>query len=178
VKLNLGCGHKKLDGYINVDVCLDPAPDLWWDLELFPWPWQDNSIEEIVMSHVLEHLGQSPKVFLKIICELYRVMEPGALLKIDVPHPRSDNFLADPTHVRPILPMTMAAFSKERCKNLLEIGAATTPLALQHDVDFEFTDVSYTLMTGVTGSNQEIEMAIETKWNIVNAIHMTLKKVT
>ena len=37
------------------------------DLENFPYPFDDNSVDEILLTHVLEHIGQSPDVFLKII---------------------------------------------------------------------------------------------------------------
>ncbi len=51
------------------------------------------------MSHVLEHLGQTPKVFLGIIKELYRVLKPEAILRVVVPHPRSEGYLIDPTNM-------------------------------------------------------------------------------
>ena len=34
--------------------------------------------------------------------ELYRISCDQANIHISVPHPRHDDFLADPTHVRPI----------------------------------------------------------------------------
>ena len=36
MKYNLGCGDKKIDGYVNVDVC--GTPDVTCDLAVFPWP--------------------------------------------------------------------------------------------------------------------------------------------
>lgn len=42
LRLNLGCGAKRLEGYINVDKFGDP--DFRFDLETFPYPWQDNSM--------------------------------------------------------------------------------------------------------------------------------------
>src|ERR1700677_1021370 len=82
MKLNLGCGGQILDGWVNVDKF--GKPDQVFDLESFPWPWADNSVDEILLSHVLEHLGQSPQVFIAIMRELYRVCRDGATLHIRV----------------------------------------------------------------------------------------------
>ena len=63
MRLNLGCGFNKRDGYVNVDIGDHCAPDVVHDLEKAPWPWDDSSIDEIYMSHVLEHLGATTAVF-------------------------------------------------------------------------------------------------------------------
>ena len=62
MKLNLGCGHDHKEGYVNVDVSDLGKPDMVVDLEVLPWPWQDSSIDEILIKHTLEHLGQTPKM--------------------------------------------------------------------------------------------------------------------
>lgn len=135
LKLNLGCGQNLLTGYINVDKFGNP--DTKHDLEIFPWPWQENSVNEIVMNHILEHLGKTTDIFLKIIQEIYRICCPNALIKLRVPHPRHDDFIGDPTHVRAITPSVMSLFSKENCRKWSQINAANTPLALFLDVDFK-----------------------------------------
>ena len=86
LRLNLGCGAKHLTDYVNVDKFGDP--DLRFDLETFPYPWQDNSVAEIELHHVLEHLGQQTEVYLRIIQELYRICQPEARVHITVPHHR------------------------------------------------------------------------------------------
>ena len=93
-------------------------PEIVQDLEIFPWPWPDNSADEILLCHVLEHLGQTPDLFLKIMQELYRVCKPNATVTIMVPDPRHDFFLNDPTHVRPHhAPVTTRdMFSKKQCE--------------------------------------------------------------
>ena len=139
LKLNLGCGNKRMPGFVNVDKF--GSPDLRHDLEVFPWPWPDNSVGEVVMNHVLEHLGESTATFLGIMKELYRVCAGGARVVIAVPHPRSDDFLNDPTHVRPITPGVIHLFSKRLNEEWAKANKANSPLATYLDVDFEVRHV-------------------------------------
>ena len=143
MKLNLGCGHERLDGYLNVDRVGEPP--FVWDLEAFPWPWSDSSADEVRLHHVLEHLGATPPVYLRIIQELYRVCRDGARIVITVPHPLHDDYLIDPTHVRPILAESFQLFSKRKCREWVERGVSNSTLALWLDVDLEIEKVAQTL---------------------------------
>jgi methyltransferase family protein len=140
LKLNLGSGQDPMPGYVNVDKF--GTPDVKWDLEVFPWPWEDSSVDAVLMSHVLEHLGQTNEVFFGIIKELYRVCRHGAQIHILVPHPRHDDFLSDPTHVRSFMPESFTFYSKAINREWERTNAANTPLGLFLDVDF--TPVSVT----------------------------------
>ena len=97
------------------------------------------------MNHVLEHLGQSTQVYLGVIRELYRVCAPGATIRIAVPHPRHDDFLADPSHVRPVTPRGLEFFSKAKNREWLQAGCANSTLALDLDVDFEIVHTDHSL---------------------------------
>lgn len=141
LRLNLGCGSKRLAGYVNVDRFGDP--DLRHDLERFPWPWEDDSVSEILLMHVLEHLGHDPNVFLQIMQEMYRVCHGGARIRIVVPHHRHDFFFSDPTHVRPITPLSLSLFSQRLNREWIAIGAANSPLGLYLGVDFELLETKY-----------------------------------
>jgi SAM-dependent methyltransferase len=135
LKLNIGCGFNKKKGYLNIDAQPECEPDQVVDLEK-PWPFEDNSVEEIQASHVLEHLGQETKVFLGIMKEMYRVCAPDARIFIQVPHHDHWTFHADPTHVRKIHPEGFKLFDKKLNREHSALGYANTPLGLYCNVDF------------------------------------------
>ena len=90
IKLNLGCGGRPLDGYINVDMdSLDEIrlryPNRTYDdsivvvnYDLFNLPFEDNSVDEIRSEALIEHLPfiEEPKFFNEVI----RVLKPGGIL--------------------------------------------------------------------------------------------------
>jgi len=141
VRLNLGCGHHKLPGWVNSDWSSACAPDALVNLESFPWPWRDSSVDEVLLNHVLEHLGAVPAVYIGIMKELWRVCRDGATVTIAVPHPRSDDFMNDPTHVRAVTGEGLVLFSRKANEHFQRHGCSNTPLAFQHGIDFDFVSV-------------------------------------
>tara|TARA_Y100001968_G_scaffold191281_1_gene175271 strand:- start:131 stop:691 length:561 start_codon:yes stop_codon:yes gene_type:complete len=135
LKLNLGCGETRIPGYLNVDKYGNP--DIKQDLECFPWPWEPDSVEEIKLIHVLEHLGQDKDIYFGIFKEMYRICKHGAKIFISVPHFRHQFFFDDPTHVRAVTPLGLELFSKKANKKWIKNGASNSPLGLYLDVDFE-----------------------------------------
>jgi hypothetical protein len=142
LKLNLGCGENHYPGYVNVDKF--GTPDVVHDLETFPWPWPDDAVSEIVLYHVLEHLGQQPAVYLGIMKEMYRVCQPDARIFIAVPHFRHDMFFHDPTHVRAVTPDGLALFSQKMNREWITRGKANSPLGLYLGIDFELVATNVT----------------------------------
>jgi len=136
MKLNLGCGSKKLSGYINIDQSEHFEPDLLLDLENTPYPFKTSSIDEIIMNSVLEHLPGQPKEFFRILKEIYRIMKDQAELKIFCPHPFHRWQIVDFTHQKPIDKEGLEMLDKRFCKDLIKRGDAKTPLALLYDIDF------------------------------------------
>jgi hypothetical protein len=184
MRLNLGSGQWKLPGYVNVDKSPASEPDEVVDLERVPWPWPDGSVDEVLMSHVLEHLGATTEAYFGILKEIYRVCRPGAEVKIIVPHPRHDTFLIDPTHVRAILPESMTLLSKKRNLECKEKGISDTPLGLYLDVDFEVVEISQLLdpmwekdlASGKVSEDQVLGMA-RLYSNVIKEITIVMKAV-
>lgn len=136
MKLNLGCGHNKLDGYINVDHDVNCNPDVIANLEDV-LPFEDGTVDEIMLHHVLEHLGQDAKTYLNIWKEFYRILKDQGEIKITVPHWSHDNFHHDPTHCRKVTPTGVDMFNQERNMNTIETGGNETTLGLQLGIDIE-----------------------------------------
>ncbi len=182
LKLNLGCGARPREGYVNVDKY--GSPDVLHDLETFPWPWKDSSVREVVLTHVLEHLGEKTEGFLKIMQELYRIGEANAEIHIVVPHPRHDDFLSDPTHVRVITLDGLNLFSKSKNKEWIRNGYANSPLGVYLDVDFEVVRTAYVLesewdrkLSAKEMTEGEIMYAMRTYNNVVKETQIVLKVV-
>jgi len=94
MKLDIGCGISKKVGFIGVDKLLLPGVDIRHDLNTFPYPFKDKSIDEIWMDQTLEHLSDP----VRVIEELYRICKNGALITVGVPYFRSFYSVIDPTH--------------------------------------------------------------------------------
>ncbi len=182
LKLNLGSGQNRIAGFLNVDKFGEP--DVRCDLEVFPWPWLDNSVGTVVLNHVLEHLGADATTYISIFKELYRVCAAGAQIEIAVPHPRHDDFLNDPTHVRAVMPDGLELFSQRKNREWAAQGAANSPLGLYHGVDFDLVDIHYGLDPRWLARLQSGELtqaavrdAVRTHNNVVQEIRMTLRVV-
>jgi SAM-dependent methyltransferase len=81
-RLNLGCGQFRKEGFLNVDADPSAEPDVLVDLDLFPYPFEDRAFELIEADHVLEHLADP----FAVMAELHRILQPGGILVIRVPH--------------------------------------------------------------------------------------------
>lgn len=95
MRVNLGCGFKPLDGWLNLDK--NPADDsiMYCDIEDV-LPLADDSCEEILLDNVVEHLRDIPK----LIRELDRCLMSGGTVKIVTPHFTSAASWRDPTHTQ------------------------------------------------------------------------------
>ena len=92
--LDVGCGYKKVIGSVGIDKFQFEGVDIVHDLELAPWPIEDDSFDRIIFCHAISHLQDIHKT----LKECHRLLKPGGLLEIVAPHYSSDNFNTDPTH--------------------------------------------------------------------------------
>lgn len=111
MKLNLGCGTDYKQGWINVDTG-NVYCDVKHNIEKFPWPFEDSSVNEILMKHVFEHISKTN--FIGVMKEIYRVCENGAIVIIESPYAGSDNYWTDPTHKFPLTTRTFDYFDSTK----------------------------------------------------------------
>ena len=98
--LCLGCGNSpvRAEGAVNHDQWLDskrPWVTVAHDLNEVPWPWGDNTFDQIVASAVLEHLQIN---LLESMAECWRILRPEGTIWAKVPYAMSERSYDDPTH--------------------------------------------------------------------------------
>lgn len=112
LKIDLGAGRltsNKIDRYkrylgddydpndfLKVDIQQTVGVDKVCDFENEKLPFSENSIDEIVTIHTLEHIHNLEH----IIKECHRILKPNCSLKIWVPHCNSTVAFSEPNHVR------------------------------------------------------------------------------
>lgn len=140
MKLNLGSGFKRFEGFLNVDYDSSTQPDIIANLESFPLPFEDNSVDAIIAHHILEHIGEGFFDFMK---ELYRICKDGAIIDIEVPHHRHENFFGDPTHRRFITLEIIKKFSKKYNEWHIDYHNSSGGFGNFLNVDFEIVEYDY-----------------------------------
>ncbi len=103
LKLNLGCGLRTPDGWLNADYWigarLRKTPVLgfltkpffkadWNDSVVLQdltakWQWSDNTVDVVYSSHTIEHLWREDGEH--FMAEAFRVLKPGGVLRVIVP---------------------------------------------------------------------------------------------
>ena len=166
LKLDLGCGPNKKEGFLGVDCREFKGVDVVADLRQ-PWPWADNSVDEIYCSHFIEHLTADARIH--FANELYRVLKPGAPAQIIVPHWNSHRAYGDLTHQwPPVSEMWFFYLNKEW-------RAANAPHNDGYTCDFDAT-WGYSLRQDLLTRNEEYrQYAISNYKDAAQDIIATLK---
>lgn len=99
--LNIGCGNNRMihtfdnKKFINADILPTLATDMIISLDK-PLPFRNETFTQVVAHNVLEHVDN----VIESLKELDRVLAPGGVLLIEVPHIGSYNHGKDVTHKR------------------------------------------------------------------------------
>ncbi|UZE92304.1 MAG: class I SAM-dependent methyltransferase [Methanosarcinales archaeon] len=94
VCLNIGCGLRKKEGHIGVDIVKVEGIGVVARVENLPF--KINSVDKIYTRHTLEHVSD----FERAIKEMWRVCKPNAIVEIIVPFWAHSSAHNDPLHKR------------------------------------------------------------------------------
>lgn len=83
LKLNLGSGTTKLDGFVNIDTEPSVNPDKVCNFIKDALPYKDNTVNEVALFHTIEHI--SKMYHSKILNEIWRVLKPGGTFILSYP---------------------------------------------------------------------------------------------
>ena len=165
LRLDLACGRHKLEGFVGVDRVPLEGVDQVVDLEAYPWPWPDASVEAVHCSHFLEHVSD----FCAFMNELGRVMVPGGIATIIAPYYTSMRAWQDPTHKRAIREATFLYANKS-----WRVSQGLDHYPITCDFDFSY---GYAVNPAWTTRSQEArDFAIRHYFNAVDDLHVTLTK--
>lgn len=151
LKLNLGAGKVRMDGYLSVDSIPFEGLDVVADLRV-RWPWEDSSVSDIHMSHVLEHFTGPQRVH--IFNEMFRVLAPGGKSLIVTPHWSSQRAYGDFTHEWPPVSEFLYYYLSKLWR---EANAPHNDIQYNpegYNCDFEFVG-GYGLHPGIMSWNEE-----------------------
>ena len=82
VKVNLGCGEKPWEGYLNVDLRELQGVDVVADARRLPF--EPGSIDELASSHLVEHFREY-QLRTRILAHWKGLLRPGGVLRIVCP---------------------------------------------------------------------------------------------
>ena len=140
MKVDLACGNnKKGEDWIGIDIVQTPSVDIVHDLNIYPWPIETESVDEVYCSHYIEHiphdniksilnksnsfeefkelLNKSKDGFIEFFNELYRILKPNAKVNLLAPYYSSMRAFGDPTHTRYIGDWSFFYLNKEWREN-------------------------------------------------------------
>lgn len=114
---------REFDELVTLDI--SGTPDVVWDLEEIPYPFEDGEFDEIHAYEVLEHCGSQGDVefFFSQFNEFHRILKPGGVFCGSVPHWQSIWAFGDPGHKRVLPPCVFnfldASFYKDVGRNAM-----------------------------------------------------------
>ena len=106
-RINLGCGNKRLEGFIGADRFRCSGADLLCDITR-SLPFHDDSVDEYLLDNLIEHVLDIPA----LMAEIVRTARNGASVAIITPHFSSLSSWKDPTHIHHLSYFSFDHFEK------------------------------------------------------------------
>ena len=138
-RLNIGSGHDRRKGFLNVDLVPLPGVDVAASLGNAFLPFRSETFGLVLCRDVLEHVDVVPA-----LREIHRVTAPGGAVILSAVHFTSRNLYVDPTHIRGFSARTIDFFARPDGRAWLR----------EYYFDFAFAEVEYAaIQFGITLGN-------------------------
>lgn len=140
---------------VTLDINPDHKPDLVHDLNVLPYPFADNTFDEIHAYEVLEHMGQQGdwRFFFAQFSEFWRILKPNGLLCGTSPDSSSRWAWGDPGHARVISPESFVFLDQDNYT--AQVGK--TPMT-----DYRFVySADFKVIHSVVDDNRQHHYALE-----------------
>jgi SAM-dependent methyltransferase len=173
MRLDIGCGKNKREGFIGVDQYAMEGVDVVLDVR-GTWSWDSNSVDEVHCSHFLEHLTATERVH--FFNELYRVLKPEGKATIITPHWASNRAYGDPTHQWPPVAEMAFYYLKQdwRDTQAPHTDAKWNPNGYNCNFDASW---GYSFSPDLSVKNQEyVQFALQNFKEAAQDLHATLTK--
>lgn len=187
VKLDLACGQSTREGFDGVDITAAPGVKHVVNLWQFPWPWADNSVDELHCSHHVEHIPMEyvshlhsadpskekpphygKDLFFAFFDECWRVLKHEGVMTVICPCARSNRAFQDPTHRRFIVPETFVYLDAVwRKANKLDHYSV--------ECNFAGTATPIVLIEENARSPEAQAHRFQHLWNVILDLHVTMK---
>ena len=167
LKINIGGGPNKMDGFLNIDRLPLPEVDIVADLGK-GIPFKNDSVDEVLALSVLEHLDDTCFV----MEEIYRVCAKDAKITITVPYLKSTAAFKDPTHRRFFSERTFEYFDKSLIK-----GGALPDYDIRCNFKIEKISYKYYNPSGIRALIFNNLFFIRFFWDIIKTFTIELRAV-
>lgn len=173
VRIDLASGQNKQKGFLGCDIVKMKGVDIVHDLTKYPWPFKDNSVDEIWCSHYVEHIPHGVGLqdgMVDFMNECYRIMKKGAIAKFLTPYYASNRAFQDPYHVRFVTEASYLYFTK----SWREMTRLTHyPIT----ADFEIVKYDHSVNQAFVGrASDAMQQMVMMNWNVIDDLLVTLKK--
>lgn len=137
--LDIGCGSSKTPGAVGLDISADTDADIVHNLDVFPYPIEDNSFDQILLQDVIEHVLEPIRVFE----ELHRISRPGARIQLRTPHFSSVLAYGDPTHRHYFSTLAIASLAEPRFAHYTDVRFRIVHISLDLWLPFRLLGLEF-----------------------------------
>jgi len=155
--LDVGCGDRKTEDALGIDIVSLPGVDIVHDLNVFPWPLESGSFDKVFMLNILEHLDDT----IRIMKEVYRVLRPGGIVHIEVVYWNHKYTWSDPQHKHAFTDISWEFFTGKRKQYYTDYAFEMVSLVWQYDYHLKFIPKTLKRFLGIFLCNVIEGMEVE-----------------